>query len=86
MVTYGSKKFLKPNLIVFITGPYYHATMEQAMNLEQASLANQNLALETGCINITHLSKLNVPTFWTYHPRYISSNKNPLSRDDIINT
>ena len=74
----------KPDIIVFITGPYYHATMERAMNIEKGVLQSLNLSYETGCIDITSVSGLEIPTFWTYHPRHISSRKNPLCRDDII--
>lgn len=74
----------KPNVIVFITGPNYHTTMEKAMNLGTNSLQNIGLTTQTGCIDISSITNLGIPTFWTYHPRYISSKKNELCRDEIV--
>lgn len=76
----------EPNVIVFVTGPHYHTTMEKAMNLEKGCLEKVGLCVEKGCVDITEITKLKIPTFWTYHPRYISNKSNKLCRDDIINT
>lgn len=76
----------EPNVIVFITGPHYHATMEKAMNLEKGCLKEVGLNTEKACVDITKITKLKTSTFWTYHPRYISNKSNKLCRDDIINT
>lgn len=79
-------EILKPNGIVFITGPYYHATMEKAMNLKKGSLEKVGLSYESGCIDISSVINLGIPVYWTYHPRHIASRKNPLCRDDIVKT
>ncbi len=78
-------EIIKPDVIVFITGPYYHATMECALNIEKGSLQELNLSYATGCLDITSVSRLGIPSFWTYHPRHITNSKNPLCRNDIIN-
>ena len=72
----------KPNVIVFITGPHYASTMEAAMNLEKGTLMNSGLSHSYGCVEITDITKLGIPVFWTYHPRHISG-ANELSRLDI---
>ena len=72
----------KPNVIVFITGPYYTSTMEAALNLEKGTLMNSGLSHSNGCIEITDIAELGIPVFWTYHPRHISG-ANELSRLDI---
>lgn len=77
-------EIIKPDVIVFITGPDYHNTMEVAMNLEENSLQGVGLTTQTGCIDISSITNLGIPTFWTYHPRYISSSKNELCRDEIV--
>lgn len=77
-------EIMQPDILVFITGPQYHATMERAMNLEKGALHELNLSYETGCIEITSVSGFGIPTFWTYHPRHIMSSKNSLCREDII--
>ncbi len=76
----------KPDVIVFITGPCYYATMEAAMNLEKDSLKNVGLSYNHGCVDITNTVNLGVPTYWTYHPRHIASKKNELCRNDIVKT
>ncbi|MBR1763744.1 MAG: hypothetical protein IJ731_10350 [Eubacterium sp.] len=75
----------KPKVVVFITGPHYYATMEAAMNLEMGSLTDVKPSPASGCVNITNIANLGVPTYWTYHPAYINKNSN-LSRIDIANT
>lgn len=76
----------QPSLIVFVTGHKYSGTMEAAMNLKAGSLDNFKPSNQEGCVDITDISGLNTPTFWTYHPRYIISKKNPLCRDTIVQT
>ena len=73
----------KPDVIVFVTGPSYHITMETAMNLDKKTLQNIRPTLQTPCVDISAVTNLGVPTFWTFHPTYIARNKN-LCRDDII--
>ena len=77
-------KITKPSVIVFITGPSYSTTMEEAMRLEKGSLNKMGLSYKTGCVDITNLVGLSIPVFWTYHPRHICDGKNPLNRNEII--
>lgn len=74
----------KPNAIVFITGPNYTVTMESAMNLKEGLLKEVGLSYQNGCVEITEITGLGIPVFWTYHPRHISSRKNPLNRKEIV--
>lgn len=75
---------VKPDVIVFITGPNYRVTMEAALNMERGALTSVNLSHQTTCVDITDIAKLDVPTFWTYHPRHINGEKE-ISRLDIVN-
>ena len=74
----------QPSLIVFITGPTYSRTMEAAMTLKTGALDYFELSHQNGCVDITEIAGFNKPTFWTYHPRHISSKNNPLCRDAIV--
>lgn len=77
-------EILKPNAIVFITGPSYIVTMEKALDLKENILSEYRPTQGNGCIDISNIVNLEIPTFWTYHPRYIASSKNTLSRDKIV--
>lgn len=74
----------RPTLIVFITGPDYTKTMEMALNLKTGSLEKSKPSLQNGCVDITEIAGLSIPTFWTYHPAYIHRKSTPLCRDEII--
>lgn len=76
----------RPTLIVFITGRNYSLTMEGALNLKNGSLENAKPSLQNGCVDITEIAGLRIPTFWTYHPAYIHRNSTPLCRNEIIQT
>lgn len=78
-------EIVKPDVIVFVTGPNYYATMEAAMNLEKDSLCNNKPSHASACVEITEISKLDIPTFWTYHPNHINHIKE-LSNIDIANS
>ena len=75
---------LKPNAIVFITGPSYVVTMEKALGLRENTLAEYKPTIDNGCVDITNIVHTEIPTFWTYHPRFIVSKKKPLSREEIV--
>lgn len=77
-------EILKPNTIVFITGPSYIVTMENALGLKEKTLLEYKPTQDNGCIDISSIVNLGIPTFWTYHPRHIASSKNALSRDKIV--
>ena len=79
-------EILKPDVIVFITGPNYATTMEVAMNLKEGSLQNIKPSHQKYCIDISSVAELGVPTFWTYHPTHISRSKEltRTDRDKII--
>ena len=73
----------KPDVIVLITGPNYYITMETAMNLKKNTLEDFRPSIQNSCVDISSIANFGIPTFWTYHPTYISRNKY-LNRDDII--
>lgn len=77
-------EILKPNVIVFITGPRYRVTMEKALALKEKALKGYEPSHDDGCIDISDIVNLGIPTFWTYHPRHIASRGNELSRDKIV--
>lgn len=77
-------EILMPNTIVFITGPSYRVTMEKALDLKENTLLEYEPTPDNGCVDISNVVNLGIPTFWTYHPRYIASSKNTLSRDKIV--
>ena len=58
---------LKPNAIVFITGPGYVVTMEKALGLRENTLAEYKPTIDNGCVDITNIVHTEIPTFWTYH-------------------
>ena len=77
-------EILKPDVIVFITGPDYATTMETAMNLKEGSLQNIKPSHQKYFIDISSVAELGVPTFWTYHPTHIS-HEPELEREKIVN-
>lgn len=68
---------IKPDIIVFITGPYYNHSMESALQLEAGILKQRprigkDKKLENGLITLLNTKYLDKTTLlWTYHPTYL---------------
>jgi len=61
-----------PDIIVFLTGPYYHETMALALGISDKELCAQKPNKSVPCQDITKISGLGIPTFWSYHPAYLN--------------
>jgi len=64
-----------PDIIVFITGPYYETSMEQALGLDRGVLSNYRPTLEYYCKDISTVTNINRKVYWTYHPSFLNRNK-----------
>ena len=60
----------KPDLIVFVTGPYYQVSMCCAFGLQEDTLAADKPTKKNPVSKIT-LPGISIPVFWTYHPAYL---------------
>ena len=65
----------KPNIIIFVTGPYYRKTMEWGMEIDEGSLDNFHPVKDT-IIDITDvcvsLKQKGITVLWSYHPNFIN--------------
>ncbi len=72
---YGGKSLLQreieicaPDIILFVTGPKYYLSMEAAFGLPLNETLKNKLNKNNKIVDITKDIKLNIPTYWTYHP------------------
>lgn len=79
---------LKPDIIVFLVGPYYMKSLSTALEIkkDQLSAFKPSTNAEGYCVQIEEtLTKLSVPVYWTYHPAYIiRSESRGMSLDGLI--
>lgn len=70
-------EIIKPDIVVFITGPYYKESMECALNIQTGILDEYRPYSREGYLirNISSPSKLRTKTLWTYHPSYLNRNE-----------
>ena len=62
----------KPDILLFITGPYYCFTMATALGLKEEVLKSYRPSSQKYCVEITDLLNVGAKAFWTYHPRYLN--------------
>lgn len=62
---------VKPDAVVFVTGPYYQDTMCTAFGVKDAVLRSTKPTMNDPCIEISAILGLDIPAFWTYHPRFL---------------
>lgn len=79
---------VQPDAIVFITGPYYASSIACAFGVDPQSLDSLAPSKANYCTRIEHAIGLNMPVFWTYHPKYLRFNSGYTQRvvDDIISS
>lgn len=65
-------EIVKPDAVVFITGPKYHVSMTESLGLPEGSLDEEKPTREYFCREITKKAGLGMPTFWAYHPSYLN--------------
>ena len=65
-------ELVKPDAIVFITGPRYAVSMCTAFGISEDALNNFYPTKEKPCRNIDEVINMDIPVYWTYHPGYLS--------------
>lgn len=65
-------KLVKPDSIVFITGPRYAVSMCTAFGISEDSLNHLYPSKDEPCKKIDKVLNLDIPVYWTYHPGYLS--------------
>ncbi len=63
---------IKPNIILFITGPNYHASMATALGIEDKKAFKRTKPTKKSHIHLIDIPDLNPPALWTYHPAYLN--------------
>jgi len=78
----------KPNMVLFLTGPTYHVSMETAFDLNENSLIDYRPKKSRMLSNISDIIKIStedakfIPVLWSYHPNFICRNK---TIEDFVN-
>ena len=72
-------EIVNPDMVVFVVGPRnpYYSAIKQIFDLSDEMLENYYPKYDTDrlCGEITNIVKLGIPTFWTYHPQFLSHHK-----------
>ena len=67
-------EIVKPDAVVFLTGPNYRVTMCTAFGMPDNALDADRPTKTNICSEISKILNLDMPVFWTYHPGYLSRN------------
>ncbi len=62
----------QPNVIIFITGPYYYESMALSMGVDCKELLIHKPRKNSPCSDISDVINLGMPVLWSYHPAYLS--------------
>lgn len=62
----------KPDLIIFMTGPYYWASMTASFGLRSDALDRVKPSHAKLCQRIENILGLSIPVIWTYHPSHLN--------------
>lgn len=65
-------EIVKPDAIVFVTGPRYKVSMETALNCDLSTVVPNK---EEYVRDITEALNIGIKGFWTYHPKYLSHHR-----------
>lgn len=66
---------IKPDIIVFATGPNYSLSMASSLGINRDDLLKNFRPSRDGFIReISDIAKLASQVFWTYHPKYLNTN------------
>lgn len=66
-------ELIRPDVIVFITGPNYNVSMASSLGIDRDILVrNYAPSSDRFITNISDIVQLGVPTYWTYHPKYLN--------------
>lgn len=60
-------EIVAPDFILFVTGPTYYISMATAFGVSENELSKKPTK-SNPIINISDDLRINIPTFWTYHP------------------
>jgi len=66
-------ELIKPDAIIFVTGPSYHFTMETSLGVEIDTLKKLKPTISHPIVEIGNLLDLSIPVVWTYHPQYLQN-------------
>lgn len=61
----------KPDRVVFIVGPVFKEAICKALGVSGEALNGKELNSVNMCDDITKETGLQIPTFWSYHPKYL---------------
>lgn len=76
----------KPNVLLFITGPYYDFSMETSFGLEKGTLQKYRPTKDNLFSDVTDVFNLGIKVIWTYHPTFLNRNhKIDNCINDIVN-
>lgn len=75
-------EIIKPDIIICVTGPNYIVSMQTALCDKLKKINKPTLACPWQ--DITDIVGINIPVFWTYHPKYLQIRKSFESIIDII--
>lgn len=66
-------EIIKPDVLIFVTGPDYIVSMETAL---MCNLSSQVPDLKNDYVrDITKVINIGIPAFWTYHPLFLNLRK-----------
>lgn len=65
-------ELVKPDVVLFITGPNYHVSMTESLGLVEGALEELKPNRTKVCREITKEAGLGMPAFWAYHPSYLN--------------
>lgn len=65
---------VNPQAIVFLTGPNYTSSMACVFGVNEQALIPYAPTRKNFVSKIEHITGLDIPVFWTYHPNYLRRN------------
>lgn len=77
-------ELVRPDIVIFAVGPKepFYSAVKQVLGLDVKHMGCQYPTKDKLCVDLTDIAKLGMPTFWTYHPQFLSHHK---CMDIVIN-
>lgn len=66
---------LKPNAVIFITGPYYQVSMAESLKIDSNILLEHKPTVLNPCVDISEVVSEKQRVLWTYHPTFLRRRK-----------
>lgn len=63
---------LKPDALIFVTGPHYYYSMAVSLGIDANILKNLRPDPSKSLVELTDVVDLEIPILWTYHPGYLN--------------